>query len=124
LQKNFLAGGGQFAEKTRLVTQVATSRTPEVRLDKQSVAVAVYPYLTNSQTVAGGFALGPELLPAATEKGHVTGLQGFLQSFVVHVAQHEHLSAIPVLDNRWNQPILKFQIHQSALPTGEKQKAR
>jgi hypothetical protein len=47
LQKDFLAGGGQFAEETGLVTHVATSRTLEVRLDKQSIVVAVHPDFTN-----------------------------------------------------------------------------
>jgi hypothetical protein len=47
LQKDFLAGGGQFAEETGLVTHVATSQTLEIRLDKQSVVVAIHPDFTN-----------------------------------------------------------------------------
>ena len=60
------------------------------------------------QKIAGRFAFCPEpLFAPAKERDDAFGL-GFLVGFLVHVAQHQHLAGLVVLNNNGNQPIGGF----------------
>ena len=57
--------------------------------------------------VAGGVALAPVLLAAARPEGDAALGEGAAERLGVHLAQHEHLAGVALLDDRRQQPVAR-----------------
>ena len=74
-------------------------------LDEQGVAIAVGIHRHHMEEVAAGLALGPERLASAAIEGDAAFGLCLLESFLVHIAEHEHLEAVGILDDDGEQPV-------------------
>ncbi|MNI98228.1 hypothetical protein D3C73_1570390 [compost metagenome] len=59
-----------------------------VHQHQQRVVIAIGRNADHIEEVAGGFALGPQALFGAREKGHFAAFKRFVQCFKVHITQH------------------------------------
>ena len=84
-------------------------------LDQQGIAVAVERRPAHVLAVSAGVALAPVLLPAARPEGHPALGEGAAQRLGVHVAEHQHLAGVVLLDDRGQQPVRRRRPH--AAPT-------
>ena len=71
--------------------------------DEQGVGIAVDVHVVNHEVVARGFALCPQLLAGAAEKGDMTRLEGRLQCLRGHEPLHEHFATVNMLDDHRHQ---------------------
>jgi uncharacterized protein (TIGR03085 family) len=69
------------------------------------VAVAIQSNLANALDMTGRVALAPVVLAASTPVGDPTGGQRAVQGLVIHPADHQHLSGVPLLGDRGEQPV-------------------
>src|SRR5690349_19192109 len=70
---------------------------------EQRVAVAVERHRLDALVVAARVPLAPVLLTAARPEGHAALGEGPAQRLVVHPAEHQHLAAVVLLDDRGDQ---------------------
>src|ERR1035437_5888019 len=73
--------------------------------DKQRVAVAVQRHGLDVLRVARGVALAPVLAATAGPERHPARRQGAMKSLIVHPADHEHLTAVVLLDDGTHQSV-------------------
>src|SRR5690606_36154856 len=91
---------------------------------EERVAVAVEGGRAHVLTVAARVALAPELLAAARPEGHPSLGEGAAQRLGVHVAEHEHLTGVVLLDDRGQQPGVVetgpgdrlIRVHRTSIP--------
>ena len=81
------------------------NRADRYDADQQRVVVAVFDDAFDVQKVTAGFAFRPQTVFRAAEKGHATFGHGFVVGFLIHVAQHQDLARIVVLDDCGNQSL-------------------
>ncbi|MNU02049.1 hypothetical protein D3C72_2456450 [compost metagenome] len=65
--------------------------------------------------MAGAFALGPQSLLGAREKGDLAALFGSGQRFLVHIAEHQHFAGDGVLDDHRQQVVSFFPVELVSL---------
>ena len=83
-----------------------------VYLNKESVVVAIFGNGNNVKEVARGLALGPKGLTAAAIKGDETLGFGFVECFLIHVAEHEHHVGVGILnDGRYESCRVFAEVH-------------
>ena len=75
------------------------------RLDEEGVAIAVAIHLHHMEVVATGLTLGPEGLAGAAIEGDAALGLGLLEGFLVHVAEHQYLEAVGILDDDGKEPV-------------------
>ncbi|MNP24801.1 hypothetical protein D3C76_1175810 [compost metagenome] len=80
------AAGAQMAGRSDWVHQY-----------QQGIVIAVRGDADHVQKMAGGFALGPQTLLSAREKGHFTAVDGLRQRVLIHITQHQHFTGYCVL---------------------------
>src|SRR6478735_11990337 len=86
--------------------RTGVARGPELLdLDQQGIAVAVEGRAAHILAVAARVSLAPVLLTAARPEGHPTLGEGAAQRLGIHVAEHEHLAGVVLLDHRGQQPV-------------------
>ncbi len=71
--------------------------------EEQGVVVAVGGGGDDSEAVAAGFALHPELVAGAAPEGDKAGFAGFGPAFLVEEAEHQDLAGAGVLDDAGDQ---------------------
>jgi len=84
--------------KTAYCTPV-TSRANWQHPNKDGIGIAIDMQTDDGKKVTATFSLGPETIFRAREKSDATLAPGLRPSFLVQVAQHEHLSSIGILYN-------------------------
>ena len=77
--------------------------------DQQRVVVAVFGDAFYREEVAARFALCPKALAGTAVESHLAGGDGFLIGFGVHVAEHQHLQGVVVLDDCGNHALAVFR---------------
>ena len=81
------------------------------RYNEDRVAVAVIADFPDILEMTGTLPLIPELLPAAAEEPGAACPEGEPQGLLVHIAQHENLSAVFILDyGRYQAPVIKSDL--------------
>ena len=73
--------------------------------DEQRVAVAVFVCVDHGEEVAARLAFRPERLAGAAEEGHFPRRHGFLESFLVHISEHQHPQCRCVLNDDGKQRV-------------------
>jgi hypothetical protein len=75
------------------------------------IIITIFPDLAHPDEVARGLALVPQLFPAPTVEPYLAAGQGAAQGLPVHIAQHQYLAGIRVLDYGWYQPLsIKLEV--------------
>jgi hypothetical protein len=86
--------------------------------DQQGILIAIVLNFHQVQKVLTFLSFGPKALFGPTKKSDFFGFQGFQIRFLVHIAQHQDILGIGVLDYCRNEPVcvfIKVYIHlQSA----------
>jgi hypothetical protein len=98
-----LYGSTKLPVETGLVSGVA-GRTGGLD-EQQQAAIAVDLYSNHALNVAGSCPLAPQLLPAPGPEMGLAGRQGAFQGQRVHPGQHEHLTALRVLEDGGDQAL-------------------
>jgi len=114
----------QGAEEAGLVAFVADAGAEGFDLDEDAVFVAVGLDGLDDEGVAGRFALFPELVAAAAVEGGEAGLDGGVEGFAVHEADHEDAAGGVVLNDGGDQAagFVEVEIHSNT-HKGEKTKS-
>ena len=60
--------------------------------------------------MAGALALGPEFLARPAEERDVPGFNSFIESGLVHIANHQDAAGSGVLDYSGNQAVLLIEV--------------
>ncbi len=85
------------------------SRANWLRLNEQRVAIAIGGDRFQHQIVSGALAFGPKLLARAAKECDAPGLEGFVESLTIHVANHEH-TGVCILDHHRDETALFIKI--------------
>src|ERR1035441_4433444 len=94
-------------------------------LEEHGIAVAIGGDLLDYEAMAGAFALEPEFAAGAAPEGGKTGFDGFVEGFLVHVADHEDATGGKVLDDGGDEAVRLFEIEIHCGTThGNNRKAR
>ena len=71
--------------------------------DQDGVVLTVLPHLAYLDVVAGGLALVPEFLSTTAVEPDIVAGQSAAQGFLIHVAEHQHLTGIGILNYGWDK---------------------
>jgi len=88
-----------------------------VDTDEEGVLIAVQFDADYVEEVAAGLALGPQALAGAGVEGDTTLGHGLLIGFGVHVAQHEHLPGVGILDDGGDEAVHLIEVWRICNPT-------
>lgn len=72
---------------------------------KERVFVAVCGDGNEMEIITAGLTFSPETTARTAPEGHETTFKRLVESLFVHIAEHEHLERVHVLDDCWHQSI-------------------
>ena len=76
-------------------------RALRVNLDQEGILITIQQYLFHPKEIALSLTLGPKTIFGTREKSDFSFAFGFFKSFLVHIAQHQHLLTLVMLDDDW-----------------------
>ena len=95
------------------VGTLVTGRPVGDGLHQQGVVVAVYGHAYQIKEVAAGLTLRPEAVTAPAPEGDLPGEHRLVEGLFVHIAEHQHVLGVGILDDCRHQPaaFLKIYFH-------------
>ena len=105
-------GGGVFFAPAGVGAGVANG-TCGMHADEQGVLVAVQLDADHGEEVTARLALGPKAFAGARVESHASFGHGLLVGFTIHIAEHEHLAGVGILDDGRHEAahLVKIDIH-------------
>src|SRR3546814_20871842 len=95
-------------------------RTCWLRRDEQGVPIAIGTNVLHAKPVTARLALLPEPVLRAAVEGDQAGATGLLKGCIVHIAQHQHLTGIDVLDDGGDQPAMLAPVDRLRAGTSQR----
>ena len=76
-----------------------------LHFDEHGIAVAISGDLFDGEAMAGAFAFEPQFAAGAAPEGGETGVDGFAEGLLIHVADHENASAGMILNDGGDEAV-------------------
>ena len=80
-------------------------------LHEQGVVVAIHSDAHEVEEIAAGFTLGPETVARTAPERHLLRQQRFVVSLFVHIAEHQHILGVGILNDGRHQAAAFLKIY-------------